>query len=66
MEITKKWNTDVFKISICAKCIHKKIGAFCDAFPNGIPDIILNGDNNHTNILKNQENNIVFEAKPLK
>jgi hypothetical protein len=56
----------MFQISICAKCLHKKIGPFCNAFPNGIPDIILNGDNNHKSPIPKQQNNIVFEPKLLK
>ncbi|MFP4459143.1 MAG: hypothetical protein ACLFSQ_06125 [Candidatus Zixiibacteriota bacterium] len=33
----------------------------CDAFPNGIPYEIINGDNQHEKPLPEQENGIVFE-----
>ena len=33
----------------------------CPAFPNGIPDIISNGQNLHSTKYKDQETNIVFE-----
>lgn len=33
----------------------------CKAFPNGIPQEILIGENEHTKPLPDQENNIVFE-----
>lgn len=50
----------------CYNCIHhflnngefSKIG--CRAFPNGIPNIILNG-NNHNQIIKGQVGNYVFK-----
>lgn len=46
---------------ICLKCKHfREIEGGCDAFPEGIPDeIILN--NEHSNPLPYQDNNIVFE-----
>ncbi len=34
-------------VSSCPKCIHKNNDTTCKAFPRGIPDLILNGDNNH-------------------
>ena len=33
----------------------------CLAFPKGIPNEILTGNENHKKPLKNQDNNIVFE-----
>lgn len=33
----------------------------CKAFPDGIPDIILSGKNDHSKPLPKQGNNIVFE-----
>jgi hypothetical protein len=35
-------------LSVCAYCIHKRRGAVCDAFPDGIPDPILHMENDHT------------------
>jgi hypothetical protein len=32
----------------------------CAAFPDGIPEVILLGKNNHSKPLKNQKNNIIF------
>lgn len=48
----------------CATCKHinEWNGEYtCKAFPNGIPDQILNGENKHTKPTKSQENKIVFE-----
>ena len=36
---------------------------YCEAFPEGIPDEIAYGDNNHTTPLADQENEIVFEKE---
>lgn len=33
----------------------------CKAFKNGIPDIILNSENDHSKPLPKQKNDIVFE-----
>lgn len=35
----------------------------CKAFPEGIPDDILKGNNNHKTPFKDQKNNIIFELK---
>ena len=47
---------------ICDYCKHRK-NLTCDAFPNGIPEEILKGENNHLKPLVNQKNDIVFEVK---
>lgn len=38
-----------------------QIGLYCKAFPEGIPEEILSGENSHTEPLPKQENKIVFE-----
>lgn len=49
----------------CGRCAHRhitgKLPATCDAFPAGIPDVILSGQNPHTSPLPGQLNDIVFE-----
>ena len=47
---------------VCFKCknFRRFIGG-CLAFPNGIPDEITSGKNQHSKPLKGQKNNIVFE-----
>jgi len=50
--------------AICYKCknLNSKNNVMrCKAFPNGIPNEILIGENKHTKPLKGQKNNIVFE-----
>ena len=49
--------------SICAVCknYNFKKALSCKAFPDGIPEIILNGEDNHTEPLKGQTGNYVFE-----
>jgi hypothetical protein len=44
----------------CLMCINF-INNQCAAFPNGIPQEILVGENDHSEPLPNQENNIIFE-----
>lgn len=47
---------------ICFKCKHfNKFGLGCKAFPEGIPDEIISGENEHKEPLPEQKNNIVFE-----
>lgn len=50
---------------ICFDCKHfVDDGKFtCKAFPKGIPDEILYGDNDHQTPIEGQENSIVFEPK---
>jgi hypothetical protein len=51
---------------ICDLCKHILIVRYtCEAFPEGIPEEILNGKNNHSRILPKQENNIVFGFRNL-
>lgn len=38
---------------------------FCTAFPDGIPDEIAYGDDLHTEIHPDQDNDIVFEREDL-
>lgn len=47
---------------ICSKCKHfRRFEGGCAAFPNGIPDEITSGLNDHSKPLPEQENDIVFE-----
>ena len=47
---------------ICFECKHfRVIEGGCDAFPDGIPDEITSGENEHSEPLYFQENSIVFE-----
>ena len=57
---------ELFSNTICASCVHLKIEQtefkyYCLAFPYGIPDEILNGENDHSKPLPGQENDIVYE-----
>lgn len=51
---------------ICIDCIHIKDNLVCDAFPKGIPNIIISGENDHSEPLPKQDNDIVFEPKSSK
>ncbi|MDE0561808.1 hypothetical protein OU792_17560 [Algoriphagus sp. NF] len=47
---------------VCFKCKHfRRFEGGCDAFPDGIPDEIISGENKHKEPLPDQENDIVFE-----
>lgn len=49
---------------ICFKCKHfREFQGGCNAFPEGIPDEITSGENEHSKPLEWQENDIVFEPK---
>lgn len=51
------------QIVLCSKCKNYFGDLTCQAFPEGIPEIILNGENPHREPLPNQDNTIVFESK---
>lgn len=49
---------------VCFQCKHLRIfEGGCDAFPDGIPDEITSGENEHSKPLPNQGNDIVFEQE---
>jgi hypothetical protein len=45
----------------CFLCVHYWGDKSCFAFPNGIPNEIIVGDNMHTEPLPNQGNDLVFQ-----
>ncbi|QHB38540.1 hypothetical protein lotta82_gp029 [Flavobacterium phage vB_FspM_lotta8-2] len=56
-----KRNMEAKKL-ICFNCKHfNEIQGGCAAFPEGIPDEITEGNNQHEKPLKGQENDIIFE-----
>jgi hypothetical protein len=49
---------------ICSNCKHfRRFEGGCDAFPDGIPDEIVLGLNDHSKPLNFQTNDIVFEQE---
>ena len=49
---------------ICSSCKHfDRAEGGCTAFPDGIPDEITSGENDHTKPLPDQGNDIVFEPE---
>lgn len=48
---------------ICIDCKYLLKGLICRAFPNGIPDEIISGENDHSKPLPEQKNDVVFEPK---
>lgn len=47
---------------VCFNCKNfRRFEGGCNAFPNGIPDEITSGENEHLKPLPDQENDIVFE-----
>lgn len=47
---------------ICNMCVHKRQGATCDAFPEGIPIEIIRSGQHYFSVPG--DNGIVFEEKP--
>jgi hypothetical protein len=48
----------------CIDCKHLDSNGeelFCAAFPDGIPDEILSGENKHTAPLPEQNNNVIYQ-----
>ena len=55
---------DIRFLSPCAACRHKNSGkATCAAFPGGIPEVMLNGKNDHRSAYPG-DNGIRFEPLP--
>ena len=52
------------QIDLCGKCKNYLYDLKCIAFPEGIPEEILTGKNDHSKPLPKQDNEIVFE--PIK
>jgi hypothetical protein len=50
---------------ICFRCKHfdRFEHGGCTAFPDGIPDVITSGENDHSKPLPGQGNDIVFEPE---
>lgn len=51
---------------VCIKCKHCEsngFNLFCKAFEDGVPDVILSGENKHLKPLQGQNNSTVFEPK---
>ncbi len=50
------------EIILCNICKNYMGDLTCQAFPDGIPDEILSGNNDHSKPLPEQGNDIVFET----
>ena len=50
------------QITTCGNCKNYIGDLKCYAFLDGIPNTILNGDNDHSKPLPNQDNDIVFDS----
>lgn len=50
-------------VSQCANCVHFKNGYICPAFPNGIPENLLEGTQQHNSLIKGQTGDYVFIDK---
>lgn len=49
---------------VCFECKHfRRFEGGCDAFPDGIPDVITSGENEHSEPIPGQTNKIVFEPE---
>ncbi len=51
---------DTFNHPICNRCKHYNQDGTCRAFPDRIPDEILDGENDHSKPLPEQDNELVF------
>ncbi len=45
----------------CSVCKHFHLSHECGAFPNGIPNEIVSGEIDHSDLHSNQDNDLVFE-----
>lgn len=65
ISIIERWESDnnSQKITVCINCKNYLNDLTCKAFPNGIPNEILNTSNDHSKPLPDQQNDIVFEPE---
>lgn len=56
------WKSGDLVVAACVTCKHKRDGATCIAFPDGIPVEILNGSNRHVSPVGG-DHGIQFEPK---
>ena len=60
-KIVEDYVEEMFSFPVCNDCVHFVKGTLtCKAFPQRIPEDIMNGDNQHSTTHKEQKNNIVF------
>lgn len=51
---------------VCFECKHfRMFEGGCDAFPDGIPAVITSGQNEHSQPIPGQTNEIVFEPEEI-
>lgn len=65
VSIIERWESDKNSqlITVCINCKHYEGNFKCRAFPERIPAEIVNGSNDHSKPLPDQENDIVFKSK---
>lgn len=51
---------DQFIRPVCNTCIYNNRNATCQAFPRGIPFVILDGQSKHKRPFKGQKNDLVY------
>jgi len=63
-ELSKfQWPVGGLELSSCAYCVYKNKDITCDAFPDGIPDEILDMEDDHLEPFEG-DNGIQFEPRP--
>lgn len=58
------WDEGDTNISQCASCINWAGDGICLAFPNGVPEVILDNEHDHTKPFPG-DHGILFELTPL-
>ena len=48
--------------SVCYNCLNYFYNQVCAAFPDGIPQEFLSGENDHSEKHQSQKNNILFNS----
>ena len=57
---------EIIKEIICLKCAYIESNGhnfYCKAFPDGIPEEIMSGKNDHSVKLTDQKNDLIFKEK---
>lgn len=66
MSVNERNEKVMFETPQCASCIHFDLeGVRCEAYPDGIPDVVFGNELIHDKVLPGQTGTVIFKRKKL-